>query len=74
VYNCAYTRVVDYEWDPAKARVNLTKHGIRFSDAVSVLEDEFALTLRDPHFDDEERWITLGADSFGRLLVVVYTY
>ncbi len=63
-----------FHWDPAKARANLTKHGIRFTDVVTVLEDERALTIRDPLSDEEERWITLGSDAAGRVLVVVYTW
>jgi uncharacterized protein len=65
---------VDCEWDPAKAKANLTKHGIHFADAVSALEDDSALTIRDPYSEEEERWITLGMDALGRLLVVVYVW
>lgn len=65
---------VDYERDTEKARQNLRKHGVRFSDAVTALEDERALTIRDPHSDDMERWITLGVDAGGVLLVMVYTW
>jgi len=65
---------VGYEWDPAKARQNLRKHGVDFADAVTVLEDEAALTIRDPFSEQEQRWITLGVDALGRLLVVVYTW
>lgn len=74
VYICAYYRTVDCEWDPAKARDNLAKHGVHFADAVSALEDGLALSMRDPYSEDEERWLTLGMDSLGRLLVVVYTW
>ena len=63
-----------YEWDPAKARQNLRKHGVDFADAVTVLEDEAALSIRDPFSEQEPRWITLGMDALGRLLVVVYTW
>ncbi len=63
----------DIEWDPNKARNNLLKHGISFVDAVSVLEDESALTIEDDS-PSEERFITVGLDAFGRVLVVVYTY
>jgi len=49
------------------------KHGIRFADAVPVLEDERAMTLRVDD-DDEERWVTIGMDSLGRILVVAYTW
>lgn len=65
---------MSYEWDPAKARANFAKHGIRFADAVSVLEDDLALTIRDPSSEDEERWITLGRNVLGRVIVVVYTW
>jgi uncharacterized DUF497 family protein len=44
------------------------------ADAVAALEDETALTMRDPFPEDEERWITLGLDAPGRVLVVVYTW
>ena len=63
-----------YEWDPAKANVNLAKHGVRFADAVFALEDDVALTRRDPFSEDEERWITLGMGAQGRLLAVIYTW
>jgi hypothetical protein len=65
---------VGLEWDPAKAESNLRKHGVRFADAVTALEDNGALTIRDPFSWDEERWITLGRDLLGRVLVVVYTW
>jgi uncharacterized DUF497 family protein len=65
---------VAYEWDAAKAHLNAAKHGVRFSDAVSALEDDHALTLRDVFSDDEERWITIGQGTSGRVVVVVYTW
>lgn len=74
VYCCAYTGIVSFEWDRTKAELNRRKHGIDFADAVSVLEDEWALTLEDLSAESEQRWTTLGRDSLGRLLVVVYTW
>ena len=65
---------VSYEWDAAKARANHAKHGVRFADATSVLEDDFALTMRDPYSEQEERWVTVGKDALGRILVVVYAW
>jgi uncharacterized DUF497 family protein len=65
---------VDTEWDPRKARLNHDKHGVRFSDAVAALEDQRALTLRDPSAGEEDRWVTLGRDALGRLLVVAYCW
>ncbi|HLN03988.1 MAG TPA: BrnT family toxin [Bryobacteraceae bacterium] len=65
---------MESEWDPAKARANFTKHGVRFADAVTALEDDSALTMSDLSSVDEERWVTMGLDASGRLLVVVYTW
>jgi uncharacterized DUF497 family protein len=65
---------MDFEWDAQKARRNAVKHGVRFADAVSVLEDQRALTMSEMSEDGEERWIALGADALGRILVVVYTW
>jgi len=64
---------MSYEWDPDKARSNLKKHGVRFADAVSVLEDENAITIQDEH-EREDRFITIGMDFLSRILVVVYTF
>lgn len=62
------------EWDPAKSTANWLAHGVRFVDAVSVLEDEFALTRKDPDSIGEQRFVTLGASATGAILVVVYTH
>jgi len=64
---------MEAEWDPAKARANLRKHRVRLADAVTALEDTRAISIRDEG-EDEERWITIGMDSVGRILVVVYTW
>jgi uncharacterized DUF497 family protein len=64
---------MDYEWDAEKARANRRKHGIDFADAVTVFSDPLALTIPDD-YPDEERFVTLGMDALGRLLVVVYTW
>ena len=63
-----------YEWDPAKAEANLAEHGVSFAEAVTVLEDDFALTREDPDSKGEQRFVTLGLSGFANLLVVVYTY
>jgi hypothetical protein len=63
-----------FEWDSAKADANARKHRVGFAEAVSVLEDDGALTMRESCSNDEERWVTLGMDAAGSLLVVVYTW
>lgn len=64
---------IRYQWDPAKARANHRKHGVRFADATSVFTDELAITVPD-EVSDEERFVTLGRDALGRILVVIYTF
>ena len=61
-----------YQWNRDKAATNLRKHGIDFADAVSVFSDDLAITIPDERFG-EERFVTIGVDAFGRVLVVVYT-
>ena len=63
-----------FEWDPPKAEANLRAHGVSFAEAVTVLEDDSALTREDPAAADEPRFVTLGLSNLGNLLVVVYTY
>jgi hypothetical protein len=65
---------MDFEWNPKKAHLNNLKHGVRFADAVSVLEDDRALTISEQTADGEERFVTVGADALGRILVVIYTW
>ena len=70
----AYTQSVEIVWDPQKARSNLNKHGIRFSDAEVVFYDPLALTREDTDTRGGQRFVTGGAGAFDRMLVVVYTY
>ena len=65
---------MDYQWDPKKADLNNKKHGIDFADAVSVFEDEWALTIKQQIVRTEQRFATVGADFLGKIVVVVYTY
>ncbi len=65
--------MADVEWDRRKEASNVRKHGIRFADSVSVLEDDRAITVSDDSID-EERWVTIGMDALGRVLVVVYAW
>ena len=61
-------------WDPEKLKANIEKHGIRFADAIPVLEDPYAITVSDNESDpSEERFITLGSNTRA-VLVVVYAW
>jgi uncharacterized DUF497 family protein len=61
------------EFDPAKARTNLRKHGVSFAHAEQALRDPMAVTIEDPDSEGEQRLVTLGMDALGRVLVVVHT-
>jgi len=64
-----------FEWDRDKAISNRRKHGVDFADAVAAFEDERALTMLDQlSAVDEQRFLTLGRDTLGRVLVVAYTW
>jgi uncharacterized DUF497 family protein len=64
---------MNYQWDDNKAKANLKKHKVDFADAVTVFNDELAMTVEDVD-PNEERFITIGIDALGRILVVVYTW
>ena len=64
---------VDIEFDPVKAQANLRKHKVSFAHAEQALRDPFAVTIEDPDAEGEQRFVTLGADALGRILVVVHT-
>jgi uncharacterized protein len=63
---------MDYEWDPAKAAANLRKHKVDFADAVLALEDPLARSVHDPDASGEERYVSMGVDPSGRLLVTIF--
>lgn len=65
---------MDIEFDPDKARANQQKHGIKFAHAEQALRDAYALTIEDPDAVDEQRFVTLGMDALGRMLVVIHTW
>ncbi len=66
---------MDYEWDDLKAASNLEKHGVSFDEAATVFLGPLALSGPDPdHSDEEDRYITFGYSSLGRLLSVCHAY
>jgi len=64
-----------FEWDPTKARENFNKHRVTFSRAAAVFQDPSAISVFDEdHSEMEDRWITLGRDSNGIIVVVCHTF
>jgi uncharacterized DUF497 family protein len=65
---------VEFGWDPEKAATNVTRRGISFAEAATVLEDPLSTTFPDEaHSPGEMRFLTVGTSHRGRLLVVVHT-
>lgn len=69
-----------FEWDAAKARTNLRKHGVSLDDAQAVLSDGQGDLFHVEEYDDansvdEDRYVTTGSDPFerSRVLVIAWT-
>ncbi len=64
-----------FEWDEAKNRRNIKKHGVSFEEAQTVFLDDSAIRFFDPdHSGDEDRFIMLGISFQLRVLVVCHCY
>jgi len=60
-----------FEWDPAKAKINLRKHRVSFEQASTIFLDPRMITVFDTdHSEQEDRWATMGIDRNGIVLVV----
>jgi len=65
---------MDFEWDPQKARENVEKHGVSFTEATDVFGDDLSSTVSDPdHSHGESRYVIFGQSRGGRHLVVAFT-
>jgi uncharacterized DUF497 family protein len=64
-----------FEWDEAKNKANVQKHGVSFEEAKSVFFDEFSLLIADPdHSENEDRFVLLGLSAKLRLLLVCHCF
>jgi len=64
-----------FEWDPNKGELNIRKHKVSFQRAAEVFKDPHAISIfDDEHSQEEDRWITMGSDYNGRILVVSHTF
>ena len=63
-----------FQWDPAKAAINRTKHGLSFDEAASAFGDPLGRIVEDPrHSYGERRFALVGHTKAGRLVVVMFT-
>jgi uncharacterized protein len=62
-----------FEWNEEKAQLNLRKHGIAFTEAMTVFDDPECLVMDDKeHSIGEARFLILGFSIAYRLLLVVH--
>ena len=55
--------------------LNFKKHKVSFDRATNIFRDPNAISIADEeHSDTEERWVTIGVDQAGSVLVVVHTF
>jgi len=59
-------------FDPKKDAGNLKKHGVSLTEGDGVLSDPLAVTIEDESAEGEPRFVTLGANALGSLMVVVW--
>jgi uncharacterized protein len=65
---------MEFEWNPDKAAINLSKHNVSFQEATTVFNDSLSVTFPDPeHSIGESRYVIIGVSGFGQLLVVSHT-
>jgi uncharacterized DUF497 family protein len=60
----------DFEWEDAKAAVNLRRHGVSFEEAITAFEDPHHLLVEDG--SGRDRYLLIGFSHEGRLLTVVH--
>ena len=64
-----------FEWDPIKAKENLRKHKVSFERVAEVLLDPLAISVVDEgHSEREERWVSIGKDRRGNILILIHTF
>ena len=63
-------RYGDFEWDAAKARANVRKHGVTFEEAATAFLDDLAVPYADPAHHD--RFILIGMSLQSNLVLVVF--
>jgi uncharacterized DUF497 family protein len=69
----AYNKDMSPEFDPRKNAANIAKHGVSLATGDGVLHDPLGVTIEDSSAVDEHRWITVGTNSLGSLMVVIWT-
>ena len=65
----------EFEWDDAKAARKSAQARRQIKDVMAIFGDPLLLTIADPdHSSGEERWISIGENDRGRLVLAVHTF
>ncbi|WP_075478563.1 BrnT family toxin [Moritella viscosa] len=65
--------MIKFDWNPAKADINIKKHGVSFEESRSVFYDEFAVQFFDQDNSDvEDRFLMLGMSNETNILIVCH--
>lgn len=65
--------MIQFEWDPAKAKSNLRKHGVAFEDAMIIFNDPYVISEQDRIVDGQLRWQSIGLLRGSLMLMVAHT-
>ena len=65
---------MEFEWDDAKAAINLRRHGVSFEEAKTIFTNPLRISFDDFHSAAEDRFIAMGVSDRGRRLFVSHTY
>lgn len=61
-----------FEWDDAKAASNLKKHGLSFTEAMTVFLDPLGIIVEDQSAAREERRVIIGHSLNRRIVLAVF--
>ncbi len=64
---------IRFEWDEAKNRANMAKHGISFRRATQVFDDPHYISVPERIEDGEQRWQAFGLVEGHLLLMAAHT-
>jgi len=65
---------MEFRWDARKDRSNQRKHGVSFREGATVFADPLSTPFPDPdHSSDEDRFVTIGMSTIGRILVIAHS-
>ena len=67
--------MIIFTWDENKRLINIKKHQLDFTEAKEAFYDDCSLYYPDPdHSNAEDRYILIGMNKKGDILVVVHCY